>query len=299
VAVPSRAAAVEDLTVTDGPAAPGPGVPDISQARIVSTPGGALTVQILIDEPLELLDEDFEQIDTVTTFLDLDANPATTGPQDGLAPGAEAYVLLYNSGSRIDGAVDGIGLLDSFSSEASGTTVTWTVTDLADLGLRPGAVVGLSVVARHDAGGASDHLPDLGAGSAMQWIRLTLSGPPPVPPSPVPAPVAAAPPAPLAVSRPLGVSRLAMTALGRDRVRTRFGWTGARGPVAWRLTLTARVGGAVRTRTIRGASRRGNGAIARVVRFVVPPGARIAARLRLDHDGRRTVRSASVRRPAG
>lgn len=283
------------VIVDDGPASSGSLAPDMSQVKIDSSDDGSFGAEIQVDKVMEFLDQDNEEIGAVTTYLDLDGNPATTGPQEGLAPGAETSFTIFNEGFNIRGAIDGIALLDSASSSASGTRIWWKTTNLRHLGISPGTTIGIRLESSFGDQPTRDYLPDRGPGGIPTWIRYQVAAPEVAPaPAPVTAPIVAPVPTPRA-ARPLVVAPLRLKSLTRGRVQATFGWARATGTVRWKLRLTALVGGTRQTRVLSGTSTQRARSASRVVTLRLPPGTRISGRLELTHSKRVYGRSSSTR----
>ncbi|WP_217924887.1 hypothetical protein [Miltoncostaea oceani] len=269
--------------------------------KIDSNEAGEFAVQFKLEEALAEAIGDGQEFGSLSVYLDLDNNPATTGPEPRLVPGAEVFVWVYNNGSSISGDIESIALLDSFSSDPTTDLATWRVSDLRHLGMVPGQTIGVRAFStgNESAGDPRDFVPNMDARGNPVWFsyQVSTAAPPPPPAAPVAAPITVAPP-PLISSpgrRPISGSPLKLS-YRAGKVSAQFGWSRASARVKWSLNLSARVQGKLRKKTISGSLQSAAAGVKRTTAFTVPVGTRIQGRLTVRSGSSSFTRSVFVTR---
>lgn len=281
---PSIAAAAPTVTVFNDPAGDAGTGPDITALTVTSSEDGRVRLTLSLTRPLAA-DERFG------FWIDGD-DRADTGSDSLMTIGRDFQVfndgtqtLLYPQWQAV--GIRPASLVDSFV----GTSEPWVEFAAEDLFIRPAASFGISA---YTYANAEDPGSDQIAASAAPegpWALKAATAAPPAPailapPAPSPPPLAPAP----------SSARVGLY-YSKGKLYSALGWTSASGRVRWKLTLTARVAGKIKVRTIRSTGPRSS-APKRLVIFPVPPRTRITATFVLvDAAGTSLTKTASIRSP--
>ena len=260
--------------------------PDLQRMIPFTSDDGRYTVGISLDTNA-LIEGDY-----VVSFVNTDGNAFTGSPTFGGADVAVTIVGHFGLDGvvteRWNGAAFQPAHFPSLISFASGSTdEVWSVS-AAELGVAPGAPTSLMFGAMY--AGVYDDYFDFAPEPGQAPFAFTAGALAPPPPPPA-APTAGPPPAPYPA---LAVRSFGLTARPGG-LRLRLGWARGAGRVRWEVGLTARAGGRMASRTVRGAGTAGTRTVTRDV--TLPPswrGARVSAQLVVENGSDVSARTKSI-----